>query len=178
MRVGSKSLLFGVHQFVLHSVAVLVAWVRLYGWPRWWELIAILVHDIGYWDCETMDGPDGAEHPRKGAEIAGIVVYLFSGDTVLPHMAYELCVGHSRTYARNHRTGISKLCKADKLGSTVLPRWLYLSLARASGELAEYRQNAADYHVRTGKGIPLEASDSEWHAWMCEYMHQACNNDT
>lgn len=173
MRVGSKSLLFGVHQLVLHSVGVLIVWVRLYGWPRWWELIAILVHDIGYWGCETMDGSDGAEHPKRGAEIAGSIVYWMSLDTVLPHMAYGLCVGHSRTYARIHRTGISRLCRADKLASTILPRWLYLALARASGELAEYRQNAADYHKRTGKGISLEASDDEWFIWMCEYMKAA-----
>ena len=34
MRVGTKSILFGVHNFVLHPPLVAIAWWRLYGFPR------------------------------------------------------------------------------------------------------------------------------------------------
>ena len=46
MKLGTKSLLFGCHQFVLHPLFVLVAWWRLYGRPSWRMVVAIIVHDL------------------------------------------------------------------------------------------------------------------------------------
>jgi hypothetical protein len=37
---------------------------------------------------------------------------------------------------------ISKLCVADKLAFVLTPAWLYLPLARASGELWEYMERS------------------------------------
>ena len=54
MRLGTKSLLFGAHCFFVHPFCVLLAWIKMYGFPfdpRIW--IAILVHDSGYRDWET-----------------------------------------------------------------------------------------------------------------------------
>ena len=35
MNIGTKSLLYGAHQFALHPFFVALAWRRLYGrWPR------------------------------------------------------------------------------------------------------------------------------------------------
>lgn len=48
MTVGTKSVLFGVHQFVIHPILLFVAWWKLYGFPwdpRLW--FAFLLHDIG-----------------------------------------------------------------------------------------------------------------------------------
>ena len=70
--VGTRSLLFGVHQFALHPLFVLWAWRRLYGsLPRDWRVwVVILIHDWGYWGCKDMDGPEGKWHPWGGAKIA------------------------------------------------------------------------------------------------------------
>lgn len=75
MRVGTKSLLFGGHQFLVHPFFVALSWIWLYGLsfdPRVW--ISIFVHDWGYWGKENMDGEEGKTHPELGA---GIVHKLF-----------------------------------------------------------------------------------------------------
>lgn len=70
MKIGTKSILFGAHQFAIHPWFVAEAWYRLYGYP-WalWLWIAFFVHDIGYWGKPNMDGPEGEEHPWTGAKI-------------------------------------------------------------------------------------------------------------
>ena len=60
MNVGTRSLLFGVHQFAIHPWFVAAAWWRLYGFPfdpRLW--VAFFVHDLGYWGKPNMDGAEG-----------------------------------------------------------------------------------------------------------------------
>ena len=72
MKIGTRSVLFGAHQFLLHPLFVAVAWWRLYGFPwdpRLW--VAFFVHDLGYLGKPNMDGPEGEEHPRLGAVIMG-----------------------------------------------------------------------------------------------------------
>ena len=71
MKTGTKSLLFGVHQFIWHPVTVLIAWIWLYKrFPSWRELICMFVHDWGYWGKTNMDDEDGEKHPELGANIA------------------------------------------------------------------------------------------------------------
>ncbi len=41
-------------------------------------------------------------------------------------------------WAKKHGVTVSKLCYADKLAFVLTPGWLYLPMARATGELAEY----------------------------------------
>jgi hypothetical protein len=56
VKVGTKSILFGAHQFVLHPLILFVAWWQLYGFPadpRLW--VAFVVHDLGYWGKPNMD---------------------------------------------------------------------------------------------------------------------------
>lgn len=133
---GTKSLLFGCHQFVLHPVFVFAAWVRLYGWPDgrsvlFWKLALIsIVHDWGYWGCATMDGPAGKYHPALGA----LIVYRLTGDGPMARM----CLYHSRFLAWLENDTPSVLCWVDKLGTALYPSWLWAILARASGEGAEY----------------------------------------
>lgn len=70
MKLGTKSLLYGAHCFFIHPWFVLIAWIKLYGFPfdpRIW--IAIFVHDFGYWGKPDMDGPRGKTHPLLGAHI-------------------------------------------------------------------------------------------------------------
>jgi hypothetical protein len=155
MKVGTKSLLFGAHQFLLHPVFVAIAWIKLYGYPRDIRIwFSFLFHDLGYWGQSNMDGPEGETHPVLGAVIMN---WLFdkecedhAGNTF--NMAqsrswtsckhcnkwYFFTLYHSRFYAKSQDAQISKLCIADKYAFCIPPRWLYLLLASASGEIWEY----------------------------------------
>jgi len=77
MKIGTKSLLFGVHLWFWHPIVVAFAWWKLYSFPwdpRLW--VAFIVHDWGYWGCPEMDGPKGDLHPYRGAKI---IHFLFDG---------------------------------------------------------------------------------------------------
>lgn len=164
MRTGTKSLLFGAHQFALHPALVAVAYRRIYGrWPSWREAVCILVHDWGYLGCATMDGEDGKRHPALGGRIARA---LFGDDLG------AWTENHSRSFAAMAGAEPSGLCWPDKLANAIYPARLYLFGCRLSGELAEYRAEADEYHRRTGKGIPASASDRAWFEWMTTYMHR------
>lgn len=148
MKTGTKSLLFGVHQFLLHPLFVALAWRRVGGeWPSRREIwLAILVHDWGYWGCADMDGEGGKQHPLLGARIVG----RFYGEQWA-----RFCKYHSRSLARLDGMNPSDLCAPDKLAILFYPRWLYLLLARASGELHEYMRNA---NSPAGLAVGIDAS--------------------
>lgn len=150
MNVGTKSLLFGVHQVFIHPFWVALAWWKLYGFPwdpRLW--VAFVVHDWGYWGCPEMDGPKGDLHPYRGAEI---MHFLFDtprwskGSVYIEGSMFywrHFCLYHSRFLAKQHDQQPSKLCMADKLAMYYEPWWLYLPRAWASGELKEYVNSCA-----------------------------------
>ncbi|SPF35883.1 conserved hypothetical protein [Candidatus Desulfosporosinus infrequens] len=127
---GTRSLLFGVHQFIWHPITVWLAWKELYGTPSWTETVCIALHDIGYWGMKNMDGDEGLKHPEAGAEWVGRMF----GDEYR-----QLVLGHSRSYAQTRKISPSKLCWADKLSIKYELWWLYLPRAWVSGELQEYR---------------------------------------
>lgn len=164
MKIGTKSLLVGAHQFVIHPVTVLAAWIKLYGLPNWKECVCIFIHDWGYWNCEDMEGVEGRNHPWFAARWA-----LDHLDVFIPpcncHEYYDLCLAHSRSYA--HDVGIppSKLCWADKLCVLYDPWWLYLPRVILSGEIHEYRAEA----TKAGLITP-EMSNREWYEWARERM--------
>lgn len=149
MTVGTKSLLFGVHQFAVHPWFVAWAWWRLYGFPidpRLW--VAFIVHDWGYWGCPNMDGPEGEEHPRLGANI---MRRLFG------QAWWEFCYCHSRFLSKRECKQFSRLCVADKLAIALTPSWIYIPAAILSGELSEYMSGQG---ARTPAG---DRSPLEWH---------------
>jgi hypothetical protein len=155
MKTGTKSVLFGVHQCIWHPLTVALAWRKLYGvWPTWKEMLCIAVHDLGYWGCTEMDGDDGGRHPETGAAVA---------KRLLGPEYEELCLAHSRHYARDKGIAPSRLCWADKYSIVFDPWWLYLPRAWATGELAEYRRSAAAW-------VPADLSDRAWHAWCVAIM--------
>lgn len=131
MRVGTKSVLLGVHQCLWHPITVYLAWVDLFGWPKPWEIFCILIHDIGYIGKAEMDGPEGNKHPELGAKIAGA---LFGEKARLE------CLGHSRSYAEAHGLKTSRLCWADKWSPMFDPTHWYWLRGTASGEISEYRK--------------------------------------
>lgn len=70
MKIGTKSVLFGAHQFLIHPWFVALGWWKLYGFPfdpRLWVLF--FTHDIGYIGKPNMDGPEGERHVELGARI-------------------------------------------------------------------------------------------------------------
>ena len=130
MRVGTKSVIFGVHAILVHPFFVAYAWSRLFGFPwdpRLW--VAFLVHDLGYICKANMESSEGQQHVVLGGRIMG---WLFGPEW----RDFTLC--HSRHWAERVGKKYSKLCLADKLAFVLTPAWLYLPMARLSGELYEY----------------------------------------
>lgn len=135
MRVGTKSVLFGAHCFLIHPFFVAAAWRRLYGFPwdpRLWA--AFFFHDTGYFGKPNMDSFEGERHVLVGGGIMGCLFGSKWRD-------FTLC--HSRHWAKRLGKPYSKLCLADKLAFVMTPAWLYLPMAQASGELAEYMRVAS-----------------------------------
>ena len=167
MKTGTKSILFGAHQFFLHPIFLALAWRRLYGFPwdpRLW--IAFIVHDLGYWGKSNMDGPEGNRHVELGGKIMRIFGEHWS----------QLCLYHSRFYAKEHGAPFSRLCVADKLSITMIPKRLYLPLVRLTGEIEEYMALAK---ARTQDGEPKYASmkvstndEERWFNDVQEYLRR------
>lgn len=207
MKIGTKSVLYGAHCFLLHPFFVAIAWIKLYGFPfdpRIW--IAFFVHDLGYLGKPNMDGPEGETH----VELGGAIMHLFDGwykDTKIifsptsPEIDNMLLneykirrsfkvwgawgpwlfvkwtrstkwrdfsIYHSRYYAKKNGAMPSRLCFADKLSFTVTPRWLYLPMVNATGEINEYLKNAKK-ESKSGHWRPVEGQ-LLWHKQLREYM--------
>ncbi len=151
MNVGTKSILFGVHQFAIHPVLVALAWWKLYGFPfdpRLW--VAFFVHDIGYFGKPNMDGEEGETHPVVGARIISRLLDDPRSPLGGRHW-YFFCLLHSRFYSKKLGLPYSRLCVADKLAISVTPRWLYLLQAWATGELIEYMSDKAGRTPASGR---------------------------
>lgn len=147
MNIGTKSILFGAHQFFIHPWFVAWAWWQLYGIPADFRLwIAFFVHDLGYWGKPNMDGPEGETHVEWAADLMG---KLFG------HKWRDFCLYHSRFYAKRDGKHFSRLCVADKYSFVLTPKWLYLPLVKATREIHEYMDLAK---VRTELGEPKYAS--------------------
>ena len=141
MRVGLKSLLGGAHCFALHPFFVAWGWTKLYGFPwdpRLWAAFGL--HDIGYIACTSMDGDEGER-------------CLFG-----PKWESE-CFRHSRYWCRRTGLPISRLCLADKLAFALTPAWLYMPMARWTGELAEYMERSRDRQAGDKDFTPDELAD-------------------
>jgi hypothetical protein len=79
---------------------------------------------------------------------------------------------HSRFYARQHKLYPSQLCYADKLAITVLPKRVFLTLARASGELDEYLARTTDPNGKYARENQSGASVDEWHSRMIAFVRE------
>lgn len=135
LSVGTKSVLFGAHCFLLHPFFVAWAWWNLYGFPwdpRLW--VAFFVHDLGYWGKPNMDGDEGELHPYWGANLMG---FLFGKKW------FDFTLYHSRFLAKKLGGQYSKLCVADKYAFVITPTWLYLPMVKATGEIEEYMKDAS-----------------------------------
>jgi hypothetical protein len=164
MKVGTKSLLFGAHQFLLHPIFVAIAWTKLYGFPKDIRLwVAFIVHDWGYWGKPNMDGKgEGEEHPLLGAKI---MKRLFDGKSNIPNTYwYNFMLYHSRFYAKLNHRPISKLCVADKYVFCIENKWFYLFRATLSGEVYEYMDENKNRSGHSYKG------KSDWFNHVNKFM--------
>lgn len=170
MSIGTRSVLFGVHAFWLHFCFVAAAWIKLFGIP--WDIriwIAFAVHDLGYIGKNDMEGHEGESHVELGARIMG---QLFGGDWAM----FTAC--HSRYWAKRIHQPISALCLADKLAFVMTPAWLYLPMARATGELAEYmvrakERQAGSEHFTAAECAQLNSTDPrKWLAGLKSYTRR------
>lgn len=192
MKIGTRSLLFGAHQFLIHPWFVAEAWRRLFGFPwdpRLWVLF--FVHDLGYWGKPNMDGPEGEEHPILGARIMA----LFDGHwPIRPYFAVgssgsvaalwecrggrrlmggwaRLSLYHSRFLSKQHGQAVSKFCYADKLAIALTPAWLYLPLVRASGEVHEYMKRSEEKEGQKYATMVIYSDNQrQWYENMRRYI--------
>ena len=163
MKIGTRSLLYGVHCVIIHPIFVAIAWIKLYGFPRDIRIwVAFIVHDWGYWSKNDMDGTEGETHVILGAKI---MHYLFDkrnkyywtlvgGKTIgkRDKKWHDFCLYHSRFYAKLNNAQYSKLCVADKYAFVVEPKWIYIPRAILSKEIYEYmgrdgNSRSSDVHV-------------------------------
>lgn len=178
MRMGTRSVLYGAHCFFLHPWFVAWAWWRLYGFPwdpRLW--VAFFVHDLGYWGKPNMDGEEGESHPLFGAWVMG----LFDRGRAANHHVNGVRVGgrwgllallHSRFFAKSLGLQPSRLCWADKLAIALTPTWLYVPMARATGEIYEYMK---DYEwVNPGAGTFDDMY--QWHRNVRSYCRKLAHD--
>jgi len=175
MNVGTKSILFGDHQFLIHPLFVARAWWRLFGFPRDPRLwVCFFVHDLGYWGKPNMDGEEGSTHPELGAQIAHWLFDLvkrpeFSCPGDEPLFWHDFCLYHSRFFAKRDGHPVSRLALADKLALVMTPCWLFLFLARLCGSLPEYVALSREKGEATG-------NLGEWHKKLQEGMREWAYN--
>lgn len=158
MNVGTKSVLFGAHQFIVHPFFVLTAWLIIYRkFPLPHELAAIMTHDLGYFGSPNMDGKEGEDHPERAARWWRT---KFGGFGL---KVADVILGHSRFHAAKNGLPLSRLFQPDKMATSLYPIWLYLLLANLSGEIKEYMA-----HAKNGKYCDvLKEGHSQVH-WVIE----------
>jgi hypothetical protein len=197
MKIGTRSILFGVHQFALHPLMVAAAWFKLYGFSRQRigsEMrIRRAARDGGFARITSREVYASILHPRLWlAFLVHDIGYWGSpnmdGDEgelhpqvgarimrrVTGSEAWETFVlYHSRFLAKRHQQTPSTLCIADKLAIVLPPRWLYLRFARLSGEVHEYmaksdRNNATG--AKYAAAHPTVTDMRSWHNDMVKYV--------
>jgi hypothetical protein len=170
VNVGTKSVLYGAHCAILHPWFLVLAWWKIYGFPRDARLWASFwLHDIGYFQKRDMDGIDGETHVELGSRIMALLFDDSWG---------AFTAAHSRYWAKRHGRQVSRLCVADKLAFVLTPAWLYLPMARATGELAEYmlrakERQAGSEHFTAEESAQLNSQDArEWLAGLKSYTRR------
>jgi hypothetical protein len=182
MKIGTKSVLFGAHQFLIHPWFVAWGWWTLYGFPfdpRLW--VAFFVHDIGYIGKPNMDGPEGETHPRLGARVMSLLfdwhrTFRFSDGGPIGEWGI-FALTHSRYYAKSLAMQPSRLCMADELAIALTPAWLYLPMVRATGEIHEYMAHAkhrivGNTQVTDDERALLLAGEHEWYSGVRSYCRR------
>ena len=112
MKEGTKSYLFGCHQFIMHPLLIVLAWKVLYNqMPTLKQIVCIFLHDIGHLGKNYLTHLSEKEkHWILGAKIAKFFFGEYGFWLVYSH--------HARVEG-----GKSKLFYADKYSWLIAPRW-------------------------------------------------------
>lgn len=167
MRIGTKSVLVGAHQFLLHPLLIALGWFLEYGLRRVpigeREIVGVehypggipvptsyrrtqftCLLDPRLWlafvvhDLGYLGKPNmDGPEGERHPELGARVMRLLFGD-----VWGDFVLLHSRYYAKALDRPVSALCHADKRVIVLEPSWLYLPRVWASGELREYLANA------------------------------------
>lgn len=123
-----------------------------------------------------MDGPEGEVHVELGAKIMhalfdwGIETDWESqhlNSSIFKKTWYDFTRFHSRYYAKQYNRSVSKLAYADKLAFCLTPRWMYLPMVKASGEIEEYLA-VKKYGDLRNSGMDLKV----WHKIVYDYIEK------
>jgi len=154
---GIRSVIIGMHNPLFHGFFVTLAWKKIYKhYPSVKELVCILLHDIGYVKQNFIDG-NNDKHPELGAQICG---YLFG------KKYYNLCIAHSRDYARKLGLHLSKLGYADKYSVLLIPNIIYKPLIYLGGEAQEYlKKNKITKTWKWGYPISILLIKEDYYKW-------------
>lgn len=181
MKIGTKSVLFGAHQFLLHPLVLALAWWKLHRFNRVdigdRQVADTLQDEYGQrWPCPVYR-PEYASLWRPALWVAFIVhdwgywgkpnmdgpegeLHPLAGAAIMRALFGEpwgrFTLYHSRYFARRDNADPSPLCVADKLAIALLPWWLYLPMTRATGELHEYMSDPKYQDGRTADMSPRQ----------------------
>ena len=95
-----------------HWFGMIRAWKKIYGSIGWKDVVAIILHDIGYIQTGTSNNDS---HPKLGAWI---------GKHLLGNEYEYLIAGHSRRLCKLEGYKPSKLCLVDKSWCLFVPEWI------------------------------------------------------
>lgn len=156
MTAAQRSFLMGMHNPILHSATVTIGWIKLFRqMPSIKEFICILFHDIGYLNQKSIDGTDN-RHPEFGARMC----------TLFGSKYYELCIAHSRDYAKKFNFPLSKLGYADKYSVLIYPNFLFKWLIKIGGEANEYHNTTKTR--KWGFPVQVELIKADYEKWVRE----------
>lgn len=81
---------------------------------------------------------------------------------------YDFTLYHSRYYAKRKNAQPSKLCYADKMAFVITPQWLYLPMAKSTGEIEEYMKE--DYKAYMTM-FSIERCEPILKRFICQWWH-------
>jgi len=198
MKIGTKSVLVGVHAFWLHPFVIALGWWKEYRFRRiriGTRMVPRHVHVDGggfYRFPEQRDVYTWLLDPRLWvAFIVHDIGYLGKpnldgpegethpevGAAIMRRLFGEpwgeFVLTHSRYYAKKLGKDVSPLCFADKWAIILEPSWLYLPRVWVTGELAEFMANARKRaHTQTAAD-PLSGEERAGLAVTAREWHRA-----
>lgn len=185
MNIGTKSVLFGVHQFLLHPFMLAIGWWKAYGFRSvdigqvpdpeadalnifFGGTVILPKHEYAslfrpaLWvaffvhDLGYLGKPNmDGPEGESHPELGARIMRTLFGDAW-----GDLVLLHSRYYAKKLDRPVSPLCFADKWVIILEPAWLYLPRVWLSGELREFVANGQNRVRGSAAGLTeTEAAD-------------------
>jgi hypothetical protein len=94
---------------------VIKAWKILYKeYPCFWQIVCIIIHDIGYCGKDYLTNKSNNNH----AELGALIGYFLFGDK-----AWIFLIGHSRSACTKFKVSMSSLEPPDDYSWMIAPAW-------------------------------------------------------